>query len=649
MTAFSSLVPFKQLNDSDVVCCLMDNSIEESHLLGINYVDQAINLQSHPIPFNALKYMIVNEAVIENYEEYVRSLNNGKEEPNLNHFRFKFSDGSVKEGLAVHCELDRNLWHILRYHQGHVYYVVIPSIHVSNHEIWPAKTTKLFNSSTSQWIDNAKNLDQIKIDEHLIEQFPSEILNQLNALPLFERDGAVYVALPEKPREDALQVLSFVAGKTIEPVSFNAKKIRAKLENYIQSQNELDALSELEEKGALKNELTVNDIERLGQQKGVKRLLHQIIFDAIEQGASDIHCHPRKQCFEIMFRVDGELRSVRKLNQSLKYALVSRIKILGGMNIAEHRLPQDGRIEISHHGKNVDLRISVMPTVFGESVVIRLLDSSKSVLNIQELGFDSADQQKLVHLLHASFGIFLVTGPTGSGKSTTLYAAIKSLIDEGPHIITIEEPVEYQIDGVTQIPVNHKVGYTFARALRNILRHDPDVIMLGEIRDEETAKIAIESALTGHLVLSTLHTNTAAATVTRLLEIGIEPYLLKDALIGVLSQRLVKKICKHCKHEAEVPGAIRTAIGADEHTQFFEGAGCKQCRGTGVSGRIAVYELLVMSEQLKESVENQESTTVLEKLAIGEGMIPLSSQAFNLAKEGIISAKEAYRVRANSS
>lgn len=502
------------------------------------------------------------------------------------------------------------------------------------------------------YINNTEKIDlsRVKIDEDLLKKFPIEVLMQHCALPLYVKNEVAYIAFSNISDNYTLSILNFISDYIVEPVEADKDQIVKYLGSVIHLQNEKEALLEIKDrnKEEIKKSLTRHEIEQLAQQKGIIRLVGNIIEDAIGRAASDIHLHPRKNKLELLFRIDGSLVSIRKFHISLQQALISRIKIMSGMDISEHRLPQDGRIEYKQMNKTVDMRISVMPTVYGESAVIRLLDTTKGMREIDELGLKEKDKQTFKHMLNAGYGMVLVTGPTGSGKTTTLYAAIKELVKNGPHIITVEEPVEYKMEQVTQIPVNHKTGYTFARALRNILRHDPDVIMIGEIRDGETAKIAIESALTGHLVFSTLHTNHAIGTITRLLEIGVEPYLLKDALIGVIAQRLVKKNCPHCLVEEEVSDAIKQEVGANKEEVFYKGQGCVECHNTGIKGRRSAYELLKITLELRNNIEKGYNIEVIEREARNQGMVPLAEMALDLARKKEISIMEVYKIRTNT-
>ena len=630
----------------------MDGHIEQSCLAKVNYDSQSFEFdESSVVKFEAIRFLVIQNPIFKSLEDYLQSIEQAGVEPHYFKFGFTYDDGVKRDGNCVKCEMSKGLWHIYRYHQGHIYYILIPDQHIKHYRQSDIKMPVVDQKAVFEQYASAQelgyDLTKVELNQDLINQFSPDILLRLQAVPLHLNRGALVVAMADPSKLEDVQLLSFISGKTIEPMRAPVEQISKCLAKWAHDKNELDALDELEKKGALNNHLSSTEIESLGKKKGVIRLMHSIIQEAIDRGVSDIHLHPRKDFLELLYRIDGSLLSIRHLNQSLHQALISRIKILGKMDISEHRLPQDGRIELTKDNKSVDMRISIMPTIFGESAVIRILDSSKGLLSLEELGFNDKDTQTLQHMLHASYGMVLVTGPTGSGKSTTLYAAIKELVEQGPHIITVEEPVEYQMDGVTQIPVNHKTGYTFARALRNILRHDPDIVMVGEIRDGETAKIAVESALTGHLVLSTLHTNSAPSTITRLLEIGVQPYLLKDALVGVIAQRLVKKNCPECLVEEEVTDAVRQAIGADQKEKFFKGKGCKSCHSTGVKGRKSVYELLSISPDIKQAISENKTAQGLEAVALAEGMIPLGKHALELAREGVISAAEVYKVRAN--
>jgi type IV pilus assembly protein PilB len=373
-----------------------------------------------------------------------------------------------------------------------------------------------------------------------------------------------------------------------------------------------------------------------------------MISGAARRRASDIHLRPSAEGAELLFRIDDEMVPVRRFLRALVPAIGSRIKVLANMNLAEHRRPQDGRCSfVLDDGRSIDLRMSVLPAIFGESVVVRLLDTQESLKSLEEIGFTEKDHHLVTDLMNRSHGMFLATGPTGCGKSTTLYAMLLELRKQRINILTIEEPVEFYINDIQQMQVNRAVGFTFASAMRNFLRHDPDVIMVGEIRDRETADIAVESALTGHLLLSTLHTNTAAATVTRMLDLGVEAYLLRASLLGVLSQRLVRLTCPHCKEEEQAPAWMRESLEVEPDEVFYFGRGCRHCDGLGVRKRAAVYELLEVTPEIRRLIVPGAEADRIHEKALEQGMRPLTQSAVAMAREGRISLTEAYRVRSD--
>ncbi|MEO8459716.1 MAG: GspE/PulE family protein [Dokdonella sp.] len=386
-------------------------------------------------------------------------------------------------------------------------------------------------------------------------------------------------------------------------------------------------------------------LERLAHQQPVVRLVNNILAEAIRRRASDIHIRPGGHLVTLIFRIDGDMTQVRQFTKNLLSAVVSRIKILGRMDITKRHIPQDGQARIRDGERTVDLRISVLPTIEGESVVIRLLNPTLDVNDVHDLGFTPADGVRVAVLLQRTSGILLATGPTGSGKSTTLYSALKTMISSNVNIITVENPVEYRIAGIEQVPVSPEQGLTFAKVLRNILRHDPDVIMVGEIRDAETALIAVESGLTGHLVLSTLHTNSAIGTMSRLLEMGIEDYLIRATLIAIIAQRLVRKTCLACKILDESDGDLRALFGAAPDEPFYHGAGCPECLKRGYSGRRMTYELLVSTPALRRLITHALDADALQRQAIADGMVPLTLHALSLARAGEISLAEVFSTR----
>lgn len=490
------------------------------------------------------------------------------------------------------------------------------------------------------------NLRKFDIDPKAVNALPAHFARKHMVMPVLLDGDRLMVALPDPSDSELINMVRFITGKVLEFCISSTEDIAYAISNYYGSQEMQTALDDITVFVADEPfHLDADAEEAMGNERPVVQLVQSVISDAMVRQASDIHIRPRESVVDLFFRVDGVLQRVRSFSKKLLPALVSRIKIVGNMDISEHRLPQDGRSRIHYLDKTVDLRLSVIPTIHGESVVIRLLDTQFALKSLEALGFEQDDAEKLRHMLTRTSGIFLVTGPTGSGKSTTLYTALDHIKSTNVNIITVEDPVEYHVDSIAQIQVNHDTGYTFARALRHILRHDPDVIMVGEIRDEETAKMAVESALTGHLVLSTLHTNDAASTVTRLIEIGVPSYLVNSALVGVLAQRLVRCNCPRCEAEEKVDPEIRKVLGISAEESFKKGQGCDFCHNTGVSGRMAVYELLEMTPRLRSSLNQQLSSDEIAKIALQDGMKPLTENALKAARQGKIPLSEVYRVR----
>ena len=485
-------------------------------------------------------------------------------------------------------------------------------------------------------------LQNFEFKESVLALVPAEFAREHDVIPLRTHNSRLSVAIADPKQQDVYQLLGFITGLCIDASVASLKDVHWAIQKNYGAQDDELALESIDDHQAIEGE---SELERLGSERPIVRLVNNIIRDAIDRQASDIHLRPREKNVELIYRLNGSLTSIRFISKSLLPAVVSRIKILGGMDIAERRVPQDGRSCVRASDSVVDLRISIMPTVEGESVVIRLLNAKVGLKSIAELGFNQRDEDIFIDVLHKSNGIFLVTGPTGSGKSTTLYAALDEVKKQNVNIITVEDPVEYHMDGIEQIQINHATGYTFARALRNILRHDPDVILVGEIRDQETGKIAVESALTGHLVLSTLHTNDAAGAITRLIEMGVEPYLLNGCLLGVLAQRLVKKNCPHCLKLEPVDRMVRQSLKIADEEKFYYGTGCERCNETGVIGRIAVYELLRVNDVIKEVIRADVTTAEIHKKALSSGMTPLTTNALSRAREKEISLAEVYRIR----
>jgi len=492
-------------------------------------------------------------------------------------------------------------------------------------------------------------LEQFHGDKLALALVPNHFARTHNVVPLAIVDDVLMVAVSDPSDLESLHYLEFFSSHAVELLVAPREEIEFAIARFYGPQDDADVLSDIgtpdAEADSSNNTQNAKELEQIGSAKPTVRLVQNIIDDAILSRASDIHIRPLEKDVILYFRIDGQLIEMRKFEKSALSAVVSRIKILGGMNISERRLPQDGRAKVNCAGREIDLRLSVIPSVNGESVVIRILDTAMGLRKLEQLGLSLHDQRIFRDMIEQSHGIILVTGPTGSGKSTTLYAALQEIRQRGVNIITVEDPVEYRLEGVTQIQVQPAIDYSFARALRHILRHDPDVIMIGEIRDEETAKIAVESALTGHVVLSTLHTNSAATTVTRLLEIGVEPYLVNSALLGVMAQRLVRRNCPHCMAPEVVEPFIAEALGVASNEPFVKGRGCQHCRNTGYRGRAAVYELMKITPSLRNRIQAGVLADELETIAVKEGMLSLTREALALARNGVTSLAEVYRIR----
>ncbi|HEY9150856.1 MAG TPA: GspE/PulE family protein [Gammaproteobacteria bacterium] len=487
------------------------------------------------------------------------------------------------------------------------------------------------------------SLRHFDIDPQVMALVSEEIARRYTLIPLLHHRGRLVVAMAQPADEEVLRLLRFITGFGIEPCLATAQEIETAIQSCYGAGPEalMEGLaSDTEEEAG-----TLREAERLGTQKPIVQLVNNLILDALRRGASDIHIRPDGMEAELLFRIDGLLQPVRRFGKSLLPAMVARIKVLGKMDISDRRLPQDGQARMLDGDETVDLRISTIPTVGGESVAIRLLCARTGMKPLSDLGLEPRDLQRLEECLQRSHGLLLVTGPTGAGKSTTLYAALREIRQRAVNIVTVEDPVEYRLGGMGQIQVNRVPGYGFARALKHILRHDPDVIMIGEIRDRETARIAIESALTGHLVLSTLHTNDAISAVSRLVDMGIEPYLVASALNGVIAQRLVRCNCPRCIAPEPLARHILSRLRVTSGEDFRKGAGCERCNHSGYQGRAAVYELLMISPELRRLIVQGASVDEMRMLALEQGLRPLTQHALRKARAGITSLEEVYRVR----
>ena len=484
------------------------------------------------------------------------------------------------------------------------------------------------------------------VDPDAVKALPEKVARRHTACPLQKVGSTLVVALASPKDLVALDDLRFASGCEVQTVLALEEEILSAINRYY-CDEWLPAASEEDAAGTVV--LDSPAAQLLTRDEAAERsavaMLERVIARAAADGASDVHFEPAADALRIRFRVDGTFREVAVLAKELTPAVIARVKVLSGMDIAEHRLPQDGRFSavIGEH-RRLDLRSSTYPTVHGEKAVLRLLDSAGLRLQFDSMGLGGHALTTLRDLIHRPEGMVLITGPTGSGKTSTLYAALTELVATGKNIVTIEDPVEYSLPGVNQGQTNDKAGFTFAKGLRAILRQDPDVIMVGEIRDLPTLETATEASLTGHLVLSTLHTNSAVATVTRLLEMGLEPYLLASSVLGILAQRLVRRICSTCRTEVATPSALRPLFRDGEPRSFFRGAGCPDCRGTGFRGRIGIFEVLSVTEPIRALVLERAPDTRLLETARREGMTSLREECLALVSRGETTLEEVLRV-----
>ncbi len=471
-----------------------------------------------------------------------------------------------------------------------------------------------------------------------VDRITPRYMRQFCFLPIEQDDSTLTVAMSDPLDFETLSMLRNFSGLQVKAVLASEHDVLDSIDKYF-GEPEPDGEGDLS--GADSDDAAqIEHLRDMASEAPVIRLVNAMIAQALDQRSSDIHLEPFEKEFRIRFRVDGVLRPQDPPPRELRAAVTSRIKLMAKLNIAERRLPQDGRIRIKVIGHDVDLRISTLPTLYGESLVMRLLDrGAGDFYDLTKLGFDSQMLSRMEHFTAMPHGIFLVTGPTGSGKSTTLYSALSLINEPGKKIITIEDPVEYQMDGINQIHVNPQIGLTFAAGLRHIVRQDPDIIMIGEIRDRETADIAVRSALTGHFVYSTLHTNDAPSAITRLTDMGVENYLITSSLVAVLAQRLVRKICAHCKQEHEM---VDTPQGRS--IRSWRGAGCEACSFTGYTGRIGIFEMMELNEELRHLIMQNNDASVLAQAARRNNMRPLREDGWNKIETGVTTVEEVVRV-----
>lgn len=504
------------------------------------------------------------------------------------------------------------------------------------------------------------NLDDFQIEPEVLALIPEDVANKHNVVPVNRAGSTLILATADPSNIFALDDIKFLTGYNIQPVVASEEAIRSAIEVYYAEPEEDildDVMAGFDDEGidfvSGEDEEDAAGLAREAEDAPVVKLVNLILTDAIKKNASDIHIEPYEKSFRVRYRIDGVLYEVMKPPLKLKNALTSRIKIMSELDIAERRLPQDGRIKLKlGKGREMDFRVSVLPTLFGEKVVLRLLDKSNLQLDMTKLGFEEDQLGDFKESIHQPFGMVLVTGPTGSGKTTTLYSALSELNQTSENLSTAEDPVEFNLGGINQVQMHEDIGLNFAAALRSFLRQDPDIIMVGEIRDFETAEISVKAALTGHMVLSTLHTNDAPSTINRLLNMGIEPFLVASAVNCIVAQRLARRICSECvTDDTEVDmEQVRDAGLSDEEVKAYrakKGAGCGNCSDTGFKGRVAIYEVMVMTDSLKEFVLNGASGAEIKREAIRGGMVTLRRSALNKMLEGVTTISEVFRVSAS--
>ncbi|MFA4842916.1 MAG: ATPase, T2SS/T4P/T4SS family [Candidatus Omnitrophota bacterium] len=503
------------------------------------------------------------------------------------------------------------------------------------------------------------DLKRFKIDPGVASIIPVDIARHYQIMPVSKMGDTVTLAMADPLNIFAIDHVGYLTGYKINPIIATAEDIQGTIElsypdatsgaieNLVKemSQTTLELIKE-EQRG----EPSAQELARISKEPPVIKIANMMLEGAVRKKASDILIEPWDNYMRVRVRIDGILREEEAPPKNMHPSIVSRIKVISDLNIAEHRLPQDGRFKAKILGKEVDFRVSILPSSFGEKVALRILDKTQATLDIEKLGFGQDTISKFKKLSHLPHGMILVCGPTGSGKTTTLYSVLKFVDSPEKNIVTVEDPVEYQLEGINQVTARPEIGLTFAQALRSILRQDPNIIMIGEIRDYETVDIAIKSALTGHLVLSTLHTTTASGAIVRLINMGVEPYLINSSLISAASQRLVRKICEHCKEEYEVKRevleSLKVRLPAGKRSAFFRGKGCSHCFNLGYSGRLGIAEILILSIPIRELILNRAQEHIIKQQARKEGMVTLREDGIRAAIEGLTTLEEVVRVTA---
>jgi type IV pilus assembly protein PilB len=520
---------------------------------------------------------------------------------------------------------------------------------------------QLVDSLSQHFKVPAVELVGVEIDEAVLKIIPADLARKYTILPVNKTGATITVAMIDPTNVFAMDDVKFMTGYRVEPVIASETGIRAAIDRYYGSTHAIElkkVMEDLSEESGSdlevleeEEDLDLATLEEESEQAPVVKLVNLVLTDAIKRGASDIHIEPYEKEYRVRYRIDGILYEMMHPPLKLKEAITSRCKIMARLDIAEKRLPQDGRIKIktkiSGKSKDLDYRVSVLPTLFGEKIVMRLLDKDKLMLDMSKLGFEAESLRKFEAAILKPYGMVLVTGPTGSGKTNTLYSALQRINTPEVNIMTAEDPVEFNLAGINQVQTREQIGLNFAAALRSFLRQDPNIILVGEVRDFETAEVAIKAAMTGHLVLSTLHTNDAPSSISRLMNMGIEPFLVATSVHLIAAQRLVRRICTFCKEPYELPPPALTQVGFSEHEartlKLFRGRGCERCSNTGYKGRVALYEVLEIEDEMREMILSGASSFELRQKGIQNGMITLRMSGLQKIRDGMVSIEEVVR------
>ncbi|MDQ1620607.1 MAG: type pilus assembly protein PilB [Actinomycetota bacterium] len=491
------------------------------------------------------------------------------------------------------------------------------------------------------------DLSDFPVDGSAVGRVPGPVCRRHSAMPIGFEEGKLIVAMADPANVFALDDIRSLTGLDVKPVVATRGDLAAAIDRYYRADSDLDDLTSIMD--STEEEDDLSKVKEIVEDAPIVKYVNLLITQAIQDRASDIHLEPGEHDLRVRFRIDGVLHEIMRSPKAIQSGVISRLKIMADINIAERRIPQDGRLSVNAHGKKIDLRVATLPTVWGEKVVMRILDNSTARLDLSDLGFSDSNYERYSRSFTKPYGMILVTGPTGSGKSTTLYATLNIVSRPEVNVITVEDPVEYRLPGINQVQTNNKAGLTFASALRSILRSDPDIVLIGEIRDHETAQIAVEASLTGHLVLSTLHTNDSPSAVTRLTEMGIEPFLVGSALDAILAQRLARRLCSKCKEEyVPTPEMLVQSRFPWESGQplptLYRPVGCSACAKTGYKGRLALHEVMLVSEQIERMAVEHASATAIGEVARAEGMVTLRDDGLAKVLAGVTSLDEILRV-----